>query len=87
MLKLNSKVNHQNLACDEAQEDYRNVQFAHQVILAWIRWLQLEITHRSRSNDCSIARLESFKTPEIFHIPENEDMRVTVCRMEKLIEQ
>ena len=89
MSQLKTKISQTNVACDKALEDYKKIQSAHQVIIAWIRWLQLEITHRDASNTSSIARLESLKMPETFHAEtcENEDMQSIFNRVEELTEQ
>lgn len=86
MLLLKSIINKTNYLCNEALVDCHKIESAHQVILAWIKWLQLEIVQSAAKNTATIAQLESLITDEAWaHIPQEANMYATINNINQLI--
>lgn len=74
------------LICDQALEDHKAIKSIHHVILAWVKWLQLEINSRETSNAVVRMQIESLKESEDFGMI-NEDISATMRRFEQLLAQ
>lgn len=86
MLLLKSIINKTNYLCNEALVDCHKIESAHQVILAWIKWLQLEIVQSAAKNTATIAQLESLIIDEAWaHIPQEANMYATINNINQLI--
>ncbi|KAI9562613.1 hypothetical protein GHT06_010067 [Daphnia sinensis] len=69
-----------NNACEHALRDCHKIKSAHEVILAWISWLQQKISLWNSSNIDTIAQLESLKATMGVHIPPKKDVSTTINR-------
>ncbi|XP_057367704.1 uncharacterized protein LOC130688712 [Daphnia carinata] len=86
MLLLKSIIDKTNYLCNEALVDCHKIMSAHQVILQWIKWLQLEIVQSAAKNTATIAQLESLITDETWtHIPQEANMNATINNINQLI--
>lgn len=86
-LQLKIQINKTNSACGHTLIKCRQIQSAHQVILAWMQWLRLEISQWDSSNNATIAQLESLKISEEFNVPQGKELQCTINKINKLIAQ
>ncbi|KAI9562612.1 hypothetical protein GHT06_010066 [Daphnia sinensis] len=84
---LKSKISETNSTCDEALRDCHKIQSIHQVVLAWIRWLELEITHRDASIIATISQLDCLKSTEVFDVSVEADMPKTISHIVEFIDR
>ncbi|KZS12693.1 Uncharacterized protein APZ42_022797 [Daphnia magna] len=82
---LESKISQINSSCDQALKGCHTIQSVHKVVLAWIRWLELEITRRDASIITTIAQLECLKSTEVFDVSVEGDMQKTINHIDELI--
>ncbi|KAK4028611.1 hypothetical protein OUZ56_021616 [Daphnia magna] len=73
-------------SCDQALKGCHTIQSVHKVVLAWIRWLELEITRRDASIITTIAQLECLKSTEVFDVSVEGDMQKNNYHVDELIE-
>ncbi|KAI9562760.1 hypothetical protein GHT06_010214 [Daphnia sinensis] len=85
-LLLKSIIDKTNYLCNEALVGCHKIESAHRVILAWIKWLKMEIVQSAAKNTATIAQLESLKTDETWaHIPQKQNVYATINNINQLI--
>lgn len=84
---LNSQAKQTNLVCDQALQDHTAIKSVHEVLLTWIKWLELEIKRKDATLSSAVVQIESLKTCAKFDLPYDENMGNTLRRSEQISSQ